>query len=175
MYQFQVIAHTQTGESIALVGSTPELGGWDITRCIRLRTSGNCYPLWWTDPAIDIQPSAESAIGGGGAAPMVNPQKVEYKYVKLDAQGFGRWESLGLNRWVQIDRQDRSSTIVIDDGAFGYLQPYPFGYIKENNVKTPLTADTEGQKILVIGSSVALGQKAWLLNGWASLLGQAVH
>jgi lysophospholipase L1-like esterase len=175
MYQFQVIAHTQTGESIALVGSTPELGAWDITRCIRLRTSGNCYPLWWTDTAIDIQPSAESVVGVGGASPMENRQKVEYKYVKLDAQGFGRWESLGLNRWVQIEPQDRASTIVIDDGAFGYLQPYPFGYIKEHPVKTPLTADTEGQKILVIGSSVAVGQKAWLLKGWASLLGQAVQ
>ena len=57
MYQFQVTASTQTGESIGIVGSTPELGLWDITKCIHLRTSGNRYPLWWTDQEIDIQPS----------------------------------------------------------------------------------------------------------------------
>jgi Starch binding domain/GDSL-like Lipase/Acylhydrolase family/Putative papain-like cysteine peptidase (DUF1796) len=165
MYQFQVIAHTQTGESIALVGSTPELGGWDIIRCIRLRTSSDRYPLWWTDTAIDIQPSAES-VGG---------HKVEYKYVKLDAKGFGRWESLGLNRWLPIDPLDRSSTIVVDDGAFGYWQPYPFGYIQAPTVTTPATVATESLKIVVIGSSVAVGQKAWLLAGWASLLGEAVQ
>jgi Starch binding domain/GDSL-like Lipase/Acylhydrolase family/Putative papain-like cysteine peptidase (DUF1796) len=175
MYQFQVIAHTQPGESIALVGSSPELGAWDITRCIRLRTSSNCYPLWWTETAIDIQPSTESVVGVGGASPTENRQKVEYKYVKLDVQSFWQWEALGLNRWVQIDSEDRSGTIVIDDGAFGYLQPYPFGYIKEHTFKTPLTADTEGQKILVIGSSVALGQKSWLLEGWTSQLAQAVQ
>jgi Starch binding domain len=32
MYRFQIIAHTQTGESIGLVGSTPELGLWDFTK-----------------------------------------------------------------------------------------------------------------------------------------------
>jgi Starch binding domain len=129
MYQFQVIAHTQPGESIALVGSSPELGAWDITRCIRLRTSSNCYPLWWTDTEIDIQPT-KSAVGVGGASSIENHQKVEYKYVKLDVQGFGHWESFGLNRWVQIDSEGRSGTIVVDDGAFGYLQPYPFGYLR---------------------------------------------
>ncbi|MEH1944648.1 MAG: CBM20 domain-containing protein [Nostoc sp.] len=63
------------GESICLVGSTPELGLWDIRKCVQLRTSGDRYPLWWTDTEIDIQPSLESDNG----------QKVEYKYVRLTA------------------------------------------------------------------------------------------
>lgn len=176
MYQFQIIAYTQMGESIALVMShASELGEWDMTRCIHLRTSGDRYPLWWTDPAIDIQPYAEPVIGVSK-----HPQKVEYKYVKLDDQGFVQWESLGPNRWIQIDSEHRSNTLVIDDGAFGYVQPYPFGYIKEHQEhpeKMPSAADTEGegQKILVIGSSVAAGHKTWLLKGWASLLGQALQ
>ncbi|MEH1905659.1 MAG: hypothetical protein V7L04_30845 [Nostoc sp.] len=29
-----------------MVGSTPDLGLWDITKCIHLRTSGDRYPLW---------------------------------------------------------------------------------------------------------------------------------
>ena len=32
-----------------------------------------------------------------------------------------------------------------------------------------------GLKIVVIGSSVALGHKAWLLNGWSWLLGQTLQ
>ncbi|NDJ21691.1 lipase [Nostoc sp. B(2019)] len=165
MYRFQVSAYTQTGESIGVVGSTPELGLWDITRCVHLCTSAQRYPLWWTDTKIDIQPSLESD----------NCQRVEYKYVRFDAKGRGRWEALGPNRWIPINRENQSSTIVVDDGAFGYLQPYPFGYIQEPAVKIPLSQESEGLKIVVIGSSVALGHKAWLLRGWTWLLGQALQ
>ncbi|MEH2264077.1 CBM20 domain-containing protein [Nostoc sp.] len=88
MYRFQITAYTQTGESISVVGSTPELGLWDINKCVHLRTSGDRYPLWWAD--IDIQES-------GGQ------QRVEYKYVRLDANGNAQWESLlDTNRWPRL-------------------------------------------------------------------------
>ncbi|MEH2111398.1 carbohydrate-binding module family 20 domain-containing protein [Nostoc sp.] len=161
MYRFQISAYTQTGESIGIVGSTPELGLWDITKCIHLRTSGDRYPLWWTN--IDIQ------ISGDG-------QKVEYKYVRLDATGNATWESLlDTNRWIPIDSNDCASTIIVDDGAFGYLQPYPFGYIENPAVRIPLDEESQGLKIVVIGSSVALGHKAWFLQGWVWLLAQALQ
>ena len=160
MYRFQISAYTQTGESIGLVGSTPELGLWDITKCVQLRTSGDRYPLWWTD--IDIQESGDR-------------QKVEYKYLHLDANGNAQWESLlDTNRWIPIEANDHSSTIIVDDGAFGYLQPYPFGYI-EQPAKMPLDEGGERLKIVVIGSSVALGHKSWFLKGWVWLLGQALQ
>ncbi|WP_445631881.1 DUF1796 family putative cysteine peptidase [Nostoc sp. DSM 114167] len=162
MYRFQISAYTQTGESIGLVGSTPELGLWDITKCVHLRTSGDRYPLWGTDE-IDIQ---ESGV----------QQRVEYKYVLLDVNGNAQWESLlDTNRWIPIDSSDRASTIIVDDGAFGYLQPYPFGYIEKPVVKVPLDREPEGLKIVVIGSSVALGHKAWFLQGWVWLLAQALQ
>ncbi|MFN6477066.1 DUF1796 family putative cysteine peptidase [Nostoc sp. DedQUE07] len=162
MYRFQISAYTQTGESIGLVGSTPELGLWDISKCVHLRTSGDRYPLWWTDE-IDIQES-------GGQ------QKVEYKYVLLDVNGNAQWESLlDTNRWIPIDSKNRASTIIVDDGAFGYLQPYPFGYIEKPAVKIPLNREPEGLKIVVIGSSVALGHKAWFLKGWVWQLAQALQ
>ncbi len=164
MYKFQVSAYTQTGESIAIVGSTPELGLWDITKCVHLRTSGDCYPKWWTDKKIDIQPSKEL-----GAA-----KRVEYKYVRLDAKGRGQWEALGSNRWLPLNLQEQS-TIVVDDGVFGYLQPYPFGYIEEPAVKKPLEEGFLGLKIVVIGSSVADGHKAWLLKGWVKLLEETLQ
>ncbi|MBN3884025.1 MULTISPECIES: DUF1796 family putative cysteine peptidase [unclassified Nostoc] len=161
MYRFQISAYTQTGESIGLVGSTPELGFWDIRKCVNLRTSSDRYPLWWID--IDIQDSG-------------NLQRVEYKYVLLDANGNARWESLGdINRWIPVDHKDHSNTIIVDDGAFGYLQPYPFGYLEKPAVKRPLDEESEGLKIVVIGSSVALGHKAWFLQGWVWLLAQALQ
>ncbi|MBE9105481.1 lipase [Nostoc cf. edaphicum LEGE 07299] len=162
MYRFQISAYTQTGESIGLVGSTPELGLWDISKCVHLRTSGDRYPLWWTDE-IDIQEP-------GG------PQRVEYKYVRLDVNGNAQWESLlDTNRWIPIDSKDRVSTIIVDDGAFSYLQAYPFGYIEKPAVKIPLDREPEGLKIVVIGSSVAVGHKAWFLKGWVWLLAQALQ
>ncbi|MEH2056153.1 MAG: DUF1796 family putative cysteine peptidase [Nostoc sp.] len=161
MYRFHISAYTQTGESIGLVGSTPELGLWDITKCVHLRTSADRYPLWWTD--IDIQESGDR-------------QRFEYKYVRLDANGNAKWESLlDTNRWIPIEANNHSSTIIVDDGAFGYLQPYPFGYIEEPAVKMPLDEGRERLKIMVIGSSVALGHKAWFLKGWVWLLGQALQ
>ncbi|MEH2203010.1 MAG: DUF1796 family putative cysteine peptidase [Nostoc sp.] len=161
MYIFQISAYTQTGESIGLVGSTPELGLWDISKCVHLRTSSDRYPLWWTN--IDIQESGDG-------------QRVEYKYVRLDANGNATWESLlDTNRWIQIDSNDDASKIIVDDGAFSYLQPYPFGYIEKPAVKRPLDEESEGLKIVVIGSSVALGHKAWFLKGWVWLLAQALQ
>jgi hypothetical protein len=166
MYRFQISAYTQTGESIGLVGSTPELGLWDITRCVHLLTNGDRYPLWWTDIEIDIQPSLESGDG----------QRVEYKYVHLDANGNARWESLlDTNRWIPIDPNEDSSTIIVDDGAFGYLQPYPFGYVEKSSVRMPVQEGGDRLKIVVIGSSVAFGHKAWFWKGWVWLLAEALQ
>ncbi|MEH2368684.1 DUF1796 family putative cysteine peptidase [Nostoc sp.] len=170
MYRFQISAYTQTGESIGLVGSTPELGLWDISKCVHLRTSGDRYPLWWTN--IDIQESGDVSR----QATSCLRQKVEYKYVRLDANGNARWESLlDTNRWIPIDSNNRANTIIVDDGAFGYLQPYPFGYIENPAVRIPVDEESEGLKIVVIGSSVALGHKAWFLQGWVWLLAQALQ
>jgi lysophospholipase L1-like esterase len=173
MYRFQIIARTQTGESIGLVGSTPELGLWDVTKCIHLRTSSDSpsakfhqrYPLWWTDAEIDIPSSLESIEG----------QSIEYKYVRFGANGSVEWEAWGQNRWIPIDPDHRSKTIVIDDGAFGYVQPYPFGYIEGSTTPTPPDKKPEGLKIVVVGSSVAEGYKAWMLKGWTQLLAEDLH
>jgi lysophospholipase L1-like esterase len=165
MYRFQISAYTQTGESIALIGSTPELGLWDIKRCVHLHTSADRYPLWWTDKEIDIQPSLESS----------DRVKVEYKYVRLNSKGNVQWEDIRENRWLPIDSDDQGKTIIVEDGVFGYGQAYPFGYFEEPADMKPLEENSNGLKIVVIGSSVALGYKAWLLRGWAWLLGQALQ
>jgi Starch binding domain/GDSL-like Lipase/Acylhydrolase family/Putative papain-like cysteine peptidase (DUF1796) len=165
MYRFQISAYTQTGESIGIVGSIAELGLWQLKKCVHLRTNSDRYPLWWTDTEINIEPSFNSG----------DNQRVEYKYVRLDANGTARWEAVGPNRWIPIDSKDYSQKILVDDGAFGYLQPYPFGYFEEPAVRMPQKEESQKLKIVVIGSSVAFGHKAWLLRNWTWLLGQALQ
>lgn len=164
MYRFQIRAQTQAGETIGLVGSTRELGMWDVANCVRLRTSNDRYPLWWIDQEIEI--------------PTVDPTsqpRIEYKYVRLRANRRAQWEALGLNRWVPIAAESVGNTLIVDDGAFGYLQPYPYGYLETPVVQKTYTDQPQGLKIVVIGSSVAVGCNAWLNQGWAWHLAQAVQ
>ena len=161
MYRFQVRAHTQKGQSIALVGSIPELGLWDVTKRVHLYTSGDNYPLWWAD--IEIESSSQ--------------QTIEYKYCLIRADGSVQWEAWGANRWIPNESEEPPSTIIVEDSWFGYVQPSPYGYFKEPLAKTNLVpkGGKEGLKIVVIGSSVALGCNSWLLRGWAWHLEQALH
>jgi lysophospholipase L1-like esterase len=159
MYRFQIIANTKPGESIGIIGSAPQMGGWDITRCLRLSTSSERYPVWSIDTDLDLSNS------------------LEYKYVYIKADGYAEWEGFGFNRWLPSPAEpEEVGTIVVDDGAFGYLQPYPFGYLEQPQapqVKSALAQD--GVKVLVVGSSVAQGHRAWMLRGWASMLGEVLQ
>lgn len=162
MYRFQVRAHTQAGETIALVGSTSELGLWSVVNCVPLHTSADRYPLWWSD-AIDLS----STVGSS--------QRVEYKYVRLNAAGKVQWEAIGPNRWFSLESEPQPSTVVVDGGAFGFIQSCPYGYFEQPVRREPLAQGAQGLKIVVIGSSVALGCNAWLLQGWAWHLEHALH
>jgi lysophospholipase L1-like esterase len=197
MYRFQISAPTQVGESIALVGSTPALGQWDIAKCIFLQTSADSYPLWQTIVDIPVaapcavahsdRPASAESIALGSSTPndpnaivdpdpIADPGKIEYKYVRMGANGSVQWESFPANRWIPLTPSDASGTIVIDDGAFDYGQSYPFGYpLPEPQPPLPPASEGSGLKILVIGSSVAYGHKSWLLHGWSTLLGETLQ
>lgn len=163
MYRFQITAHTQVGESIAIVGNIPEFGEWDVTKCLELRTSGDRYPLWWVETDIDLSPFLDPA----------NDQRIEYKYVRLYPDEGVEWETQGSNRWLPLDPQPGSFTITVEDGQFGRVQPWPFGYW--DAPRTPLPKAKDGLKIVVIGSSVAEGYNAWLFKGWVWRLEQALN
>jgi lysophospholipase L1-like esterase len=162
MYRFQVSANTQTGETIGIVGSTPQLGQWDVSKCLHLATNSDHYPLWWID--IDIAPCLNT--------PSI--EKIEYKYVLIRPDGSIKWEASYPNRWVPLASDYEASTIIVEDGWFGFVQPWPYGYFKQPTIKTPTIKEPDKLKIAVIGSSVALGCSAWLLEGWANQLGQAL-
>lgn len=170
MVQFQIIAHTQTGESIGLVGSTPELGAWDVEKCILLRTSPERYPQWWTETDISFTPSSQVS----------EFSKVEYKYLRFFAEGDWEWEYAGANRWFPLTVNPPSGRLVIEDGMLGYGQPYPFGYVETTPPSllqrlSQTFSPRQGLKVLILGSSVAAGHKAWLLNGWAAQLAQSLQ
>ena len=164
MYRFQISAVTRPEETIALVGSSVELGQWDVARCVRLRTSRDRYPLWWAD--IDWRDRTLAASGD---------RPVEYKYVRLGIDGSIAWETLAANRWVPLEQAPLPSPIIVDDGQFGIGQPSPYGYWAEPDALPVAAPSPEGLKIVVIGSSVALGCSAWLWRGWAWHLGQALQ
>ena len=166
MYRFQVKAPTQNGEMIGIVGSISQFGSWDIKKYLPLRTSGDRYPSWWIDLEIDplTLPDAE--------------EKIEYKYVRIDANGYAKWEcEHDPNRWVPIEVEhigSQSSRIIIDDSSFGYVHPFPYGYLENAIASAPAPTSQNGLKVLVLGSSVAMGCSAWLLKGWASQLGKTL-
>ncbi|OLP17693.1 lipase [Leptolyngbya sp. 'hensonii'] len=164
MYRFQVRAHTQIGEAIGILGSTAQLGAWDVTKCVRLRTRSDQYPLWW----VDLDPTL-------GIAAADLPTSLEYKYVRLLADDTLDWETQAHNRSVPFELNHQGNMLVVDDGMFGIVRPHPYGYLANPVPRTPLPQTPQGLKIIIIGSSVALGCNAWLLKGWAYLLEQALH
>jgi glucoamylase len=76
---FQVDASTKWGESIYLVGSSPQLSNWIPESGIKLSPAN--YPIW----SVRVSVSASTTF--------------EYKYLKRDSSGQVVWET-GGNRLV---------------------------------------------------------------------------
>ena len=74
-------ASTVWGQEVRIVGSVPELGGWQPASGVALDASG--YPSW---------------TGGVG---LPAGTSFEYKYVKVDDSGAAVWES-GANRTATV-------------------------------------------------------------------------
>jgi lysophospholipase L1-like esterase len=167
MYRFEIIAHTYLEQTIGLVGSIPELGAWDSSQVINLQTSDDRYPVWWVEIDIPVDEYLTAT------------EKIEYKYLRIHRDGRLEWESLSkTNRWLPIEPAAKTATLVMHDGGFGFLQPWPYGYWDQPKSSIPTLSPEpkqgKGGKIAVIGSSVALGCNAWLNHGWAQRLGTAL-
>jgi len=153
MYRLELNVQTQKGEIIGVVGSIPALGSWSVDRCVHLTTDPQHYPRWWTE--LDL----------------TDISKIEYKYVRLFPNGRVEWEPGPENRWLPA--LSPSEKIVVQDGTFGEISAWPFGYWAERRVEPQVDHD-QGLKIVLIGSSVAAGHNAWLMQGWAWQLEQAL-
>nr|WP_279611394.1 DUF1796 family putative cysteine peptidase [Thermostichus vulcanus] len=166
MYRFQVQAATQPGEFIALVGSIPAMGQWDPRRCVRLQTDPRLYPLWWVELALNSEDLNEDWARRSA--------RIEYQYLRIQANGQVAWESTGVNRWIPFEPHPLPGVVIVEDGVFGRIPTYPYGYYAQP-IANPEPQDLGGLKIVVLGSSVALGCSAWLLRGWAWHLQQALQ
>lgn len=84
---FQVDCPTEMGESVAVIGASPELGQWDASKAVPLSTSSDTYPVWRSEPVV--VPVQEEAV--------------EYKFVvKSQCGSHVRWEQLAHNRRVSL-------------------------------------------------------------------------
>ncbi|KAJ9376288.1 CAZyme family GH15 and CBM20 [Paecilomyces variotii] len=95
---FDVLATTNYGENVYVVGSVSALGSWDTDSAVALSadeyTSSN--PLWYGTVTL---PAGES---------------IEYKYIKKEADGSIVWES-DPNRDYDVPQECGTTTAEVDD------------------------------------------------------------
>ena len=105
---------TVPGQWVAVVGSSPQLGCWDVRRSVRLHTNASSFPLWSSPPvslsvaaaaapasaAAAGSPGGAAAAGGFAAAEAASKaDPVEFKFIICgpDASRVS-WEQLQANR-----------------------------------------------------------------------------
>eukprot|EP00928_Gymnodinium_smaydae_P090038 TRINITY_DN7389_c0_g1_i1.p1 TRINITY_DN7389_c0_g1~~TRINITY_DN7389_c0_g1_i1.p1 ORF type:complete len:807 (-),score=124.34 TRINITY_DN7389_c0_g1_i1:123-2543(-) len=91
LISFTVVKETHYGEVIKIVGSSPQLGSWDVQLAPSL--SGDAHPLWRL--AVDV-----------GDDPVV-----EFKFILVAKDGSVTWESLPENR--RLHRESGASDRVV--------------------------------------------------------------
>lgn len=159
---FQIYSQTNFGETLKVVGSAKCLGEWNIGSAISLNTSSSTYPFWTSDE-VDVQ------------------LPFEYKYIKMSVSGEVIWEDGATNRTLPEGQCKSSDRWVVFDGGFNYIQVEPFGYPSGANVSSPGSlvpanpSNADGLRVLVFGSSVSAGHKAWKFRGWAEMLGETLY
>ena len=130
MYRFQVRATTQPGERIALVGSSTKLGSWDPCHCIWLQTDPAHYPLWWVELPLSPADGAPGPLLPYSGCSKEIP-RVEYRYLRVQAGGEVIWESADVNRWVPLEPEPLPAVLIVEDGEFGRIPAYPYGYFAD--------------------------------------------
>lgn len=120
--KFSVKCDTQFKECVAIAGSIPQLGSWNVSKALKMSTNSSLYPTWFTE--INV----------------LKDSKIEYKFVKfISDQTHGshervEWESVSQNRLIQTG--DMASIHVqehFSNAAFRKEDLYKFPQIHNNN------------------------------------------
>lgn len=122
---FSAYAVVAPGERLVLVGNAPALGAWDPANGVRL--AADDYPQW----TARVQVPAGTAI--------------EYKYVKVAADGTVTWES----------RPNRLETVPAD-GWLSTSDGWEAGATVQANV-TMHVAEEPGQQVYLVGAAPSIG------------------
>eukprot|EP00928_Gymnodinium_smaydae_P041151 TRINITY_DN2785_c0_g1_i2.p1 TRINITY_DN2785_c0_g1~~TRINITY_DN2785_c0_g1_i2.p1 ORF type:complete len:790 (-),score=206.28 TRINITY_DN2785_c0_g1_i2:217-2586(-) len=77
---FTVREKTAWGDVVKIVGSSAQLGAWDVAKGIALTTDEGKYPDWSTSMLVNFEPN------------------LEYKFVQVHTNGDVTWESFDGNR-----------------------------------------------------------------------------
>jgi len=96
---FEVTCPTTNFEEVWVVGSLPELGAWDSSKAVPLRTSERMHPVWR---------SAEVVLFGRVHEP------VQYKYIKLCSGTPAHWE-VGPQRTLELGGLSASMVNCVED------------------------------------------------------------
>jgi len=102
---FEVRTETTFGDTVVIVGETPQLGGWEPERGITMSTSEENYPIWRVEPLLLSEH---------------NNGDVEFKFVVLGADGH-RWEPLPHNRRLALGGEEVQ--VIADWGSLDSLPP----------------------------------------------------
>ncbi|MET7418670.1 carbohydrate-binding module family 20 domain-containing protein [Dactylosporangium sp. NPDC005555] len=122
---FSAYAVVAPGERLVLVGNAPALGAWNPAAGVRL--SSATYPQW----------TAQVRVPAGTA--------IEYKYVKLAADGTVIWES----------RPNRTATVPAD-GWLSTSDGWEAGATVQGDV-TLHVSESPGQQLYVVGAAPSIG------------------
>jgi len=104
---FSVVADTSPGDEVRVVGSIGQLGNWVPSAGLSMATGPDSYPTW------------SSFVKVNGAC-----KEVEYKFVRLKADGNCDWEGLCLNRRLVLATAIKNE---IGSGVKASKRPPRFG------------------------------------------------
>jgi hypothetical protein len=137
---FNTTYAAQSGESIWVAGSSPELGEWNVSKALKLNaTSVPNQPTTWN-----------------GTVKLHNGEKVSYKFVRIQKNGAVVWEA-DPNRNVLTPGCNQP--LLVTGGPW---QSTPIPCTSRNATFEVSVTTKAGESIYVVGSSAELGQ--WNAN-----------
>ena len=86
---FKVIYETTNGQEVRVSGGIEELGNWDLEKGLKMKTSPQTYPIWYTTQEITCPVGME----------------FNYKYITFDSNTKKfQWESDMANRYFKVEQ-----------------------------------------------------------------------
>ena len=85
--EFQVVANLGHGQMVCLAGNHPRLGNLQPDNAIRLVTTPDLHPMWYTHTTVSLEEGTE----------------LQYAYCVRTGGRFDRWETINEHRSLTID------------------------------------------------------------------------
>ena len=99
--KFQVeCKETRPGEEVYIVGSSNELGNWNVNNSQKLSTDSSKFPLWESHPIL-----------------FQSKFQLEYKYIIKNSSNNVKWENFSGNRSLNLSNLE-NCLYLISDGKF---------------------------------------------------------